>query len=89
MTLISKVTALKDTIDTQEKNYDALYIELEEKQIENAELKDSQEELQKHVDSLLAECAELRQVRTPTVKSDQLERMIQERRDQNTQDGIT
>ena len=60
MTLIAKVTALKDTIDTQERNYDALVSELEEKQLENAELLDSQEELQKHVDSLLAECAELR-----------------------------
>ena len=31
MTLISKVTQLEDTIETQEKNYDTLQFELEEK----------------------------------------------------------
>ena len=31
MTLISKVTQLEDTIETQEKNYDTLQFDLEEK----------------------------------------------------------
>ena len=61
MTLIEKVTSLEDTIETQEKNYDCLQVELEEKVTQNAALFERNEELIKQVDSLLADNTELRQ----------------------------
>ena len=47
MTLISKVTQLEDTIETQEKNYDTLQFDLEEKITQCANLIEHNEELQK------------------------------------------
>lgn len=73
MTLIEKVTALEDTIDTQEKNYDALQIELEERLALNDDLRDRNDELTKQVDCLLADNAELcqvSQVKSHSLKSD-------------------
>lgn len=45
MTLIARITSLKDTIDTQNKNYDAQFIELEDRREENQKLVDHNEEL--------------------------------------------
>ena len=74
MTLIEKVTALEDTIETQERNYDALQIELDEKMTFNDDLVDRNEELIRQVDCLLADNAELRQsqVKSLSLKSVQL-----------------
>lgn len=67
--LIEKVTHLEEIIETQEKNYDALMLELEEKNSQLKNFKIQNEELQKQVDSLAADNAELLHSKSLSFKS--------------------
>ena len=66
---IAKVTYQEKVIETQERNYDILQLQLEEDRITNANLIERNEELSKLVDSLKATNAELQQMKCLSEKS--------------------